>query len=156
MGSPLRADDAQASKLAALKTWFKNLKDGLSDSAVRSHFQKQRSVGSVAAVRGEGQASADPDRPEWKTSTKSEKAEFKKERQELAAAVDQIMGGKLVEGRASLDAFEKAHPKSRLLKDVAQARENASTMESLSAAPADAKASDAKTQASAAPTDGKK
>ena len=117
------------SRIEAVKTWFKHLREGLSDSAVRGNFQRGHTTTAVAAVRGEGQTSVDPDKPEWKTSTKSEKAALKKERAELSAAVDLVISGQLAEGKAALDAFEKAHPKSKLLPDVVKARENIAALE---------------------------
>lgn len=136
--APPRADAApaaaapaaapQSSALDSALTWFKHLREGLVSSALRGQFQ-HRSVSAVAAVRGHEQDAVDPDKPEWKLSTKSEKLEARKERAELSSVVELILTGKYVEGQAGLDAFEKAHPKSALLPEVAQARDNLSKLE---------------------------
>jgi hypothetical protein len=141
---PLRAEDAKPQGTSSLPestiTWFRHLRQGLSESAVRHRYQRRSAV-AVAAVRGAPQdsSSADPDKPDWKLASKSEKAAAKQERAELAAAVDQITTGKLDDGRASLAAFEKAHPKSRLLPEVAQVREHMKDLEPAQGAAPEAK-----------------
>ena len=122
----LRAADAPAApKRTFLRTWFEHLKEGLSESAVQSHYQKNR-VTAVAAVRGAQQDVVNPDKPAWKGGQKAKKsAQAKKERAQFGKAVDFILEGKTKEGLEALDAFEKAHPKSALLPDVEQARAKA-------------------------------
>jgi TolA-binding protein len=118
----------------SLKTWFQNLKQGLSDSAVGGHFQKGRGIAAVAAVRGDRQTLLDPNKPHWKLKSAAERKADKAERQEFSSAVDAIVAGKIAEGSAALDAFIKAHPKSPYLKEAQKAREKASELEK--AAPA--------------------
>ncbi|MBI5210705.1 MAG: hypothetical protein HY927_12105 [Elusimicrobia bacterium] len=111
------------------RVWFEHLKQGLSESAVQGQYQKAR-VTAVAAVRGTKQGAEDPDKPSWKGGAKTKKAvELKKERQEFGKAVDLILDGKAKEGVAALEAFEKAHPKSTLLPEVAEAKSKAKEME---------------------------
>ncbi len=131
-GAALAEEPAKAEKPAsALEStliWFRHLREGLADTAVKHQYQ-HRSAAAVAAVRGPEQDSVDPDKPEWKLKSKSDKAAIKKERAELASAVDLVIAGKYDEGRSALDAFEKAHPQSKLLPDVAEARENIKALE---------------------------
>lgn len=128
--------EAPRPKPSMLRTWFKHLKEGLSESSVAGSFQKSR-VTAVAAVRGAPQGAVEPDKPQWKGGAKAKKAEqLKKEKAELASAVDLILEGKVKEGEAGLEAFEKAHPKSPLLADVAEAREKLKELEA-GAAPAE-------------------
>lgn len=141
--APARAAD---DKLASISAWFKNLKEGLRESAVSGRRQHSRSVSAVAAVRGDEQTAVDPNRPEWKTSSKSEKAELRKEKKELAAAVDLIVAGKYDDGKAAIDQFQKDHPKSKFNDEASKARENADLLAQLRpAAPA---------KAETAPTEG--
>lgn len=113
------------SRKSLIMTWFEHLKKGLSESSVQHRYQRTR-VTAVAAVRGDSQAQADPNQPEWKGSRKARKdAALRKERAEFAKAVDLIMEGKSEEGVQALDSFEKAHPKSSMLTEVREAREKA-------------------------------
>lgn len=124
-------------RFAGLKSWFKHLKEGLADSSVSEHYQRKGSFAAVAAVRGAAQDSVDPKAPAFKSSEKTRRSKaLRAERMELSAAVEQIIAGDLKQGQASLDAFEKAHPKSPLLADARQAREKAKELES---APAEEK-----------------
>lgn len=132
---PVRAADDSASAVAKLSTWFNNLKQGLQQSANSGRYSRRRSS-AVAAVRGNKQEEVDPDRPEWKRSTRSEKAELRKEKNELAAAVDMIVAGKYEEGANAITAFETAHPKSPLLEDAKKAKENAALLAQLRGGPA--------------------
>ena len=105
------------------RSWFKNLLTGLQKSAVEGRYHSGR-TSAVAAVRGAGQEEVDAKKPHWKGALSDRQAaEFKKEREEFAAAVELILAGKLAEGSAKLDAFEAAHQKSRLLRDVREARQ---------------------------------
>lgn len=127
-GPALADAPAAPSPFETAITWFKHLREGLANSAVRGQFQA-RQVTAVAAVRGERQSSVDPDQPAWRLSSSPRSVAEKKERAELSAAVDQIIAGKYAEGGASLDAFEKRHPKSKLLPAVAEARKNLAALQ---------------------------
>ncbi|MBI5242674.1 MAG: hypothetical protein HY922_03190 [Elusimicrobia bacterium] len=113
---------AQAAKPKAKSglKWFKQLMQGLQKSAVEGHHRKVR-ISAVASVRGEPQEKSKG--LYWKGSlSEKQAAQYDKERQEFAAAVELIIAGKLDEGGAKLDAFEGDHPKSKLLKEVQDAR----------------------------------
>ncbi len=113
-----------------IRKWFENFKQGLMGSAVESQYQRRRGVAAVAAVRGARQNVDDKNKPYWKGSAGSKQsAQLKKERAELAAAVDLALAGKTEEAMAAFDAFETAHPKSSLLPDVRQAREKLKALE---------------------------
>ena len=117
------------SKLAGFQTWFKHFRDGMAESSVSESYQKHH-VTTVAAVRGAAQGSVDANKPAWKVTAKAKKAqEDKKEKAELSQAADLILDGKLKDGLDKLDAFEKAHPKSRLLSQVKDAREKVKELE---------------------------
>lgn len=119
---------ALSAKMESLNKWFKNWKNALEKSAVEGRYRKTRST-AVAAVRGAGQTAEDPTKPFWKGTWSAKKlAERNAERQELASAVDLLLGGKLEEGVAGLDAFEKKHPYSTLLEDVREARGKAADL----------------------------
>lgn len=137
-----RAAEEEGSKLAALSSWFKNFKNGLADSAVRGKYQARR-ISTTAAVRGKEQGNVDPDRPEWKRSSRSENVQQRKERVALAAAIDLIVAGKFDDGQSALEAFEKDYPRSGLLPEAKEARENALLLAKLrgAAGPADPEAS---------------
>ena len=123
---------------ASLRTWFLNLKEGLSESSVSGQRQKGR-LTSVAAVRGNAQGSdggrsvsglrpaqrdaSEADRPAWKSGAQSKKMkQLRLEKAEFSAAVDLILDGKLQQGSEALDAFEQAHPGSSLLAEVQETR----------------------------------
>lgn len=128
------AEEAARSRSSILRTWFQHFKEGLAESSVSSRYQKRR-VTAVAAVRGAKQESVDPGKPHWKGGAKSKKAkQLRMEKAALAKAVDLILEGRIEEGKAGLDAFEKAHPKSSLLPEVREAREKLAELEA--AAPA--------------------
>ncbi len=116
-------EPTKAAKLAAsMRTWFEHLKEGLTESSVSGQRQRGR-LTAVAAVRGKGQSSVDPDKPAWKSGAGSRKArEMRKQKAEFAAAVDLILNGQLSEGDEKLEAFEKAYPASPLLAEARQAR----------------------------------
>jgi hypothetical protein len=102
--------------------WFKNLLMGLQKSAVEGRYRRIR-TSAVASVRGAGQEEVDPAKPYWKGGLSDKQAvQTSKERTEFAGAVDAIMAGRYDEGGAKLDEFENAHPKSKYLKDVQDAR----------------------------------
>ena len=142
LASVARAEVAAPAK-SSWSDFFKNLKNTLSQSAVGGERKKGRGAQSVAAVRGKGQAYADPNEPGIKGDIKSVKA--KKEMSydvELESAVDMIGKGKLEEGLKGLETFKAAHPKHRV-EDVDKAIEGAKALiaeKSASAVPAAAPA----------------
>jgi hypothetical protein len=134
---PVAAEDGKSASKAvrSIRTWFKHWGQALRRSAVESRYRKMRTT-SVAAVRGSGQGGEDPARPYWK-GTWSEKKEKERivERKELEAAVELALAGDLEGAGKNLDAFEKAHPKSYLLPDVKQAREQLEALKKETAPP---------------------
>lgn len=117
-----KAESAATKVAAGFKTWLQHLREGLAESAVGGRRQKTR-VTAVAAVRGAGQDSVDPEKPAWKSTAEAKKAKADKaEKAELASAIDTVLAGNLAEGRDKLAAFEKAHPDSALAKDAKEAR----------------------------------
>ena len=120
---PSAAEDAAPKPPSSVMSWLKNWKNSLERSAVEGRYRRMRTATAVAAVRGECQNSVDPAKPYWKGGW-SEKCENErlKERKELASAVTSMMDGREAEARQALDAFEKAHPQSSFLSDVAEAR----------------------------------
>jgi len=117
---------AEGSKWDSLKTYFKHLKEGLMESSVEGFYQK-RGVVAVAAVRGANQSDekSDLSKPAMKDPAREKKIKVRKvEAREFEKAVDLAVGGKFDEAGVALEAFEKAHPKSSLLDDVREAREN--------------------------------
>jgi hypothetical protein len=124
--------EGHSAKWKSLKSWFTHWKQALERSAVEGHYRRGQAT-AVAAVRGTGQAQQDPGQPYWKGSLSDKKAaQQAKEREELAATVKLILDGNLEEGEKKLDQFESAHPKSRLLADVREAREKLSELKALS------------------------
>ena len=118
-------------------TFFKHLKESLSQSAVAAERKKGRG-GSVAAVRGANQSSplADPDR----TTLKGDAASARLKRQaaedlEFEKAVDLVLAGKTAEGAKALEVFKAKHPKSMSVRRVDEALEQLKAMQA-SAAPA--------------------
>lgn len=125
---PAAAEDAAkspaADKVESLKSWFGTWKAALKKKAIQSRYRRGVSVTSVAAVRGAKQADEDVKLPYWKGSWSEKKSEEHiKEREEQAAAVELILEGKLEAAEAALGAFEKAHPASGYLKDIAAAKD---------------------------------
>jgi hypothetical protein len=107
---------------AGLRQWFLHVKEGLTESSVSSQRQKAR-ITAVAAVRGAEQGEVDPAAPVWKSASGAKKAKAtKKERAELAAAVDSALAGDLDGANAKLDAFEAAHEGSLLLTEAKEIR----------------------------------
>ncbi|MFA6002507.1 MAG: hypothetical protein WC881_00410 [Elusimicrobiota bacterium] len=124
-GAPVQAQDKN--KWDSLTTYFKNLKQGLTDSSVEGQYQRGRGT-VVAAVRGQAQddGKAELDKPLMKDPAQERKRKQERaERREFEKAVDLINEGKLGEGIAALEAFEKAHPKSARLAEVREARAKA-------------------------------
>ncbi|MBI2362919.1 MAG: hypothetical protein HYV15_06000 [Elusimicrobia bacterium] len=132
--APLRAEEAKPSSVLS---WFKNWKNALERSAVEGKYRRMRTSTAVAAVRGAGQSSKDPGAAYWKGGWSDKRIEERmKERGELAAAVGLIFEEKLPEARAALDAFEKGHPQSSFLEEVADARTKLDELEGKTPAPA--------------------
>lgn len=157
LAAPAGAAEDASAKMASMSAWFKNLKNALVPSMVSGRYTA-RSVTSVAAVRGDEQTALDPDRPEWRTSTKSPKLEARKEKAALASAVDLIMSGKYDDGKSAIAAFEKDYPKSPLLTAAREARQNADLLAQLrgvGSAPETASTSPAEGRAPAAKTEDK-
>lgn len=129
-GGTLPVEDSSHSKWSSLMTYFKHLKEGLTQSSVRAEFQKGRGV-AVAAVRGAPQddGKADPDRPAMRHPAKSRKQKLEAaETREFEKAVDLLEEGlklkseaKVDEGIAGLEAFEKGHPRSARIGEVRDA-----------------------------------
>jgi hypothetical protein len=142
--APAFAQDAKPAptQKQSIMTFFKHLKESLSQSAV-SGQRKKAKTGAVAAVRGEDQKTSlsDPNETTLKGDprVKKEKA-VAAEDAEFAAAVELVLQNKPNEGVQALEAFKLKHPKSHNLDDVQKAIEQAKM---LSAAPADAPKTDA-------------
>ena len=125
----VRAEDAKPARTAkeSVMTFFRHLKESLSQSAVQSE-RKHNRVGSVAAVRGADQSSplADPIEPVLMGDARSKMAKAQKtEDAEFAKAVDLVIAGKTSDGVRALEAFKAQHPKSRNLAKVDQAIDEA-------------------------------
>lgn len=149
--APLRAEEAKPSSVLS---WFKNWKNALERSAVEGKYRRMRTSTAVAAVRGAGQASKDPDAAYWKGGWSDKRIEERmKERGELAAAVGLIFESKLPEARTALDAFEKSHPQSSFLEEVADARTKLDELEGKAPAPSAEPAKDGAAKAEPAKTE---
>jgi hypothetical protein len=113
---------AEAKPASSAMKVLKNLLTGLQKSAVEGRYRRVR-TSAVASVRGAGQEDTDSSKPYWKGGL-SEKAaaQQRKERDQLAEAVQMALSGKTDEGSAKLDAFEQEHPKTKLKKEVAEIR----------------------------------
>lgn len=118
------AKEAEKTPLNGLRTWFKHLREGLSESSVSGAYQK-RNVTAVAAVRGEEQKSAELETVEWKGSRSAAGKARKAEQKELDVAVALIEQGQIEDGLKAIDAFEEAHPKSSFKKDLPEIRAKA-------------------------------
>ncbi|MBI4386263.1 MAG: hypothetical protein HY551_02675 [Elusimicrobia bacterium] len=113
---------AQGAQWGSFRSWLRNLKEGLSKSAVERHYQR-RNVVAVAAVRGAGQKSEDINKPYVKDPVKYKAAQrLRREKAEFAEAVDLLLSGKMEEGVKRLEEFEAKNPKSSLLPDVRETR----------------------------------
>ncbi len=124
-----RAEDAKPAPTAreSVMTYFRHLKESLSQSAVQGQRKRNR-VGSVAAVRGADQSSplADPNEPVLKGDARSKKDKISlAEDAEFAKAVDLVLAGKADEGVKELEAFKAKHPKSRNLDKIQKAIDEA-------------------------------
>lgn len=139
LGGSVWADQAPAPAPApteSVMTFFRHLKESLSQSAVRRERKKNR-VGSVAAVRGADQSSslADPDEPTLKGDVRSRRLKAAAaEDAEFAKGVDLILAGKTAEGVQALEAFKAKHPKSRSLDQVKMALDRAQSLDADKAA----------------------
>ena len=128
-----RADEKPvpaASVRESAMTFFRHLREALSQSAVQGERKKNR-AGSVAAVRGADQSSslADPNEPVLKGDVRSKKGKAAMaEDAEFAAAVDLVLAGKNSEGVKALEEFKVRHPKSHNLASVQQAIDQANSL----------------------------
>jgi len=108
----------------SIMTFFKNLKNTLSQSAVQGERKKARGAGSVAAVRGAGQYSelADPNETSLKGDVRAKRTKQSvAEDGEFEKGVSLVLAGKTDEGIAALEAFKVKYPKSRNLASVDEA-----------------------------------
>jgi len=108
----------------SIMTFFKNLKNTLSQSAVQGERKKARGAGSVAAVRGAGQYSelADPNETSLKGDVRAKRTKQSvAEDGEFEKGVSLVLAGKTDEGLAALEAFKVKYPKSRNLASVDEA-----------------------------------
>ncbi len=119
----LKADEPKKpeSTTTMLMNWFSQLEQSLSESSVSQNYENRDNLVAVAAVRGSKQNLADINQPTWAKSNISQKEEILNEKKEFAAAVKEVVSGKLKEAQADLSSFEKSHPSSPLLKDVKKA-----------------------------------
>jgi hypothetical protein len=138
--SSLKADEGQApppqkaqSTTALLMNWFTQLEQSLSASSVGQSYENRNDLVSVAAVRGSKQDLSKLNEPTWEKSNVSQREQILKERKEFAAAVKEVVSGKLKQAQADLKAFEKSHPSSPLLKDVKKAEEKIAELGKLNA-----------------------
>ena len=127
-----RAEDPKPAPTAkeSVMTFFRHLKDSLSQSAVQGERKHARGA-SVAAVRGADQSSplADPNEPVLRGDARSKKDKVAMaEDAEFAKAVDLVIAGKTDDGIAALEAFKSKHPKSRSLDKVQQAIDQAKAL----------------------------
>ena len=132
LAGPVFAEDAKPAPTTkeSVMTFFRHLKDSLSQSAVSGERKRNR-IGSVAAVRGTDLSSpvADPNEPVLKGDARSRRDKAAQaEDAEFAKAVDLVLGGKPDEGVKALEAFKTKHPKSRSLDKVQQAIDAAKNM----------------------------
>lgn len=130
---PARAEEAKpASATASIMTFFKHLKESLSQSAVSSERKHAgRRGSSVAAVRGASQnsAMADPNEPSLKGDARSKKEKAAMaEDAEFAKGVDLVLAGKIDEGVKALEDFKARHPKSHSLEKVQEAIDQAKAL----------------------------
>ena len=136
----LKADEGQAppakkaqSTTTLLMNWFAQLEQSLSASSVGQSYENRNDLVAVAAVRGSKQDLSKLNQPTWEKSNISQREQILKERKEFAAAVKEVVSGKLKQAQADLSAFEKSHPASPLLKDVKKAEEKIAELEKLNA-----------------------
>jgi len=127
-----RAEDPKPAPTTkqSILTFFKHLKESLSQSAVSGERKKGR-AGAVAAVRGADQKSslADPDAPVLKGDPRSKKEKAAAaEDAEFAAAVDLVLQSKIDAGVKALEEFKAKHPKSRNLGKAQEAIDQAKAL----------------------------
>jgi TolA-binding protein len=105
------------------KGYYENLLKGLK-SKVQKKFESRTRVSAVAAVRGARQG-GDAEALYWKGGV-SEKAQKKllEEKKALGDAVQLIVDGKLVDGKAALESFIKDNPDSLYAADAKEALAN--------------------------------
>lgn len=118
---------AKADPKESIMTFFKHLKDSLSQSAVSGERKKGRTA-AVAAVRGKEQtsAAANPDETILKGDAKSAKAKLSRaEDAEFGKAVQLILDGKNEDGIKELEAFKAKHPKTHKLDEIQKAIDEA-------------------------------
>jgi hypothetical protein len=132
LAGSVRAADSKPAPTAkeSVMTFFRHLKDSLSQSAVQGE-RKHNRVGSVAAVRGADQSSplADPNEPVLKGDARSKKDKVAMaEDAEFGKAVDLVIAGKTDEGIQALQEFKTKHPKSHDLDKVQQAIDQAKAL----------------------------
>jgi hypothetical protein len=124
------AADHKAGAASDILSWFQRLEAGLSSSLLGSDRQAGDNAAAVAAVRAAPQSASNAETPAWIGGIRYERlAVLKKERKELANAVDLIVKGRFAEGSKALIAFETAHPKSALLKDAMEAQRKLKALE---------------------------
>ncbi len=129
----LKADEPSKpeSTTTLLMNWFSQLEQSLSESSVSQNYENRNDLVAVAAVRGSKQNLADINQPTWEKSNISQREKLLKERKEFAAAVKEVVSGKLKEAQADLNSFEKSHPSSPLIKDVKKAEEKIAELQKL-------------------------
>jgi hypothetical protein len=131
MSGSARAQDKPApSARESVMTFFRHLKESLSQSAVQGERKKNR-VGSVAAVRGADQTSSlgDPNAPVLKGDARSKKEKSAMaEDAEFAKAVDLVIAGRTDDGIKALEDFKTKHPKSHDLAKVQEAIDQAKAL----------------------------
>jgi len=112
---PARAEDAPkpAPAKSGWAAFLKNIRDGLSQSAVSGERKKGRAV---AAVRGKKQKNmADPNEPSLKGDKSSAKAKTEAQYDaELEVSVALLEKGELEKGLEGIEKFKIAHPKHRM------------------------------------------
>ncbi|MBI5242232.1 MAG: hypothetical protein HY922_00955 [Elusimicrobia bacterium] len=119
------AEQKPVSKFAALRSWFRHWKQGLE---MERRDRKVRTT-SAAVVRGNQKTGGNPDKASLRGTIANKKsAERMREHNELIAAVDLLLAGKLAAASAAFAAFEKAHPKSALMEDVQDAKKKLAEM----------------------------
>ncbi|MFI5345386.1 MAG: hypothetical protein ACHQ51_03325 [Elusimicrobiota bacterium] len=146
-----RAEDAKPAPKDSIMTFFRHLRESLSQSAVQGERKKasRHSPNSVAAVRGEDQSStlADPNEPTLLGDARSKKDKAAMaEDAEIAKGVDLILAGKTEAGVKALEAFKAAHPKSHA-QEVSDAIERAKALPAAKPAEAAAAPEPAKPEA---------
>lgn len=117
----------------SITDWLTHLKQGLEKSAVEGSYRKTNTQ-AQAAVRGSQQKADDPGKPYWKGGHEQKlAAQRKKERAELAAAVRDVLEGRVAEGEKKLDAFIAAYPASKYAKDAKEALRKVAELKALTA-----------------------